>query len=90
MFFNPAAFGLKYEMTDPFFDPITREATHKGIHYTMVFHAFILMSFCQEINSRKIYEYDFNVFEGITKNKVYIFIMILSVAIQMVFVQMGG
>jgi Ca2+ transporting ATPase len=40
-------------------------------HYTMVFNVFVLMQCFNEINSRKIHD-EINVFEGISKNFLFI------------------
>jgi hypothetical protein len=60
---------------------------HKGStsdttqHYTMIFNVFVLMQCFNEINSRKIHN-EFNVFEGIHKNMLFIVIVLGTVAAQ--------
>lgn len=42
-----------------------------SLHFTIIFNAFVLMTLFNEINGRKIHN-ERNVFEGITKNSVFI------------------
>ena len=89
MLFSPQSMGYYYDDTDPFFTS-DKEPTDKCRHYTVVFHTFILQTFCQMINARKVFEKDFNVFEGILSNWIYIAILFSTFIIQILFVQFGG
>ena len=46
-----------------------------SLHFTIIFNAFVLMTLFNEINGRKIHN-ERNVFEGITKNSVFLVIWI--------------
>ena len=61
-----------------------------GVHYTMIFNTFVMMQVFNEINSRKIGEFELNVFEGFFNNKLFLFIELLTIAIQIVLVEIGG
>ncbi len=89
MLFFPAFLGFDYNENDPFFTEDSLP-TQKCVHYTIVYHTFILQTTCQMINARKVYEKDFNVFEGIGSNPIYLAIMVATLVIQVMFVQMGG
>ena len=47
------------------------EPTQKTIHYTMIFNAFVFCQVFNEINSRKLGEYEFNVFAGFFNNFLF-------------------
>ena len=58
-------------------------------HYTMVFNVFVLMQLFNEINSRKIHN-EVNVFSGIHKNGLFLFIVGGTFAAQVALVEMQG
>lgn len=62
----------------------------KLTHYTMIFHSFVLMQIFNEINSRKLGERDFNVLSGFFNNGLFIFIVLITIAIQVAIVEYGG
>lgn len=66
------------------------EGTCKALHYTMVFHTFVFMQVFNEINSRKLGEREFNVFEGFFNNWLFQFIIALTIVVQILLVQYGG
>jgi magnesium-transporting ATPase (P-type) len=66
------------------------EGTCKALHYTMVFHTFVFMQVFNEINSRKLGEREFNVFEGFFNNWLFQFIILLTIIVQILLVQYGG
>jgi len=57
------------------------EGTCKALHYTMIFHAFVFMQVFNEINSRKLGEREFNVFEGFFNNWLFLFIIIVTIVV---------
>lgn len=61
-----------------------------GVHYTMIFNTFVMMQVFNEINSRKIGEFEFNVFEGFFNNMLFLFIEVITIVVQIVLVEMGG
>eukprot|EP00286_Rhodomonas_abbreviata_P006837 CAMPEP_0181326618 /NCGR_PEP_ID=MMETSP1101-20121128/21609_1 /TAXON_ID=46948 /ORGANISM="Rhodomonas abbreviata, Strain Caron Lab Isolate" /LENGTH=1138 /DNA_ID=CAMNT_0023435113 /DNA_START=148 /DNA_END=3564 /DNA_ORIENTATION=+ len=58
-------------------------------HYTMVFNVFVLMQLFNEINSRKIHN-EFNVFNGITKNYLFLIIVIGTLLGQVALIEAPG
>ena len=41
------------------------------LHFTFIFQSFVFMQVFNQINARKLFEGEFNVFEGIFKNKMF-------------------
>jgi Ca2+ transporting ATPase len=64
--------------------------TNRLVVYTMIFHTFVFMQVFNEINSRKLGAYDYNVFSGFFNNWLFIGIIILTIAVQVLMVQYGG
>lgn len=62
----------------------------KGFHYTFVFDTFVFMQVFNEINARKLGEFEYNVFEGFFNNMLFLFILIFTVGMQFLFVAVGG
>lgn len=65
-------------------------ATQKCLHFTFVFQAFVFMQIFNQINARKLEEGEFNVFEGMTRNALFIVITFFTFGIQMMMVEYGG
>jgi Ca2+ transporting ATPase len=55
-------------------------------HYTIVFNAFVFMQIFNMVNARKIND-EFNVFEGIHRNKAFIIIFFIIAIVQVLIVQ---
>ena len=55
--------------------------TDKAEHYTILFHAFVMMTIFNEINARKIKADEINVFKGFFNNIYFLLIIFVSVAI---------
>ncbi len=60
-----------------------------SIQYTVIFNAYVMMQFFNEINSRKL-NGELNVFEGIEKNKYFGGILVATTFLQILFVEFGG
>jgi Ca2+ transporting ATPase len=58
-------------------------------HMTIVFNTFVWMQLFNELNCRKIHD-EINIFTGITKNRVFLYVCVLQVAMQVVMVQFTG
>jgi Ca2+ transporting ATPase len=65
-------------------------ATQKCLHFTFVFQAFVFMQVFNQINARKLELGEFNVFEGMLRNPLFIVITLFTFGIQMVMVEYGG
>ena len=61
-----------------------------GLHFTLIFHTFVFMQVFNEINCRKLGESEFNVFSSFFDNGLFIFILVLTVGVQIILVQFGG
>ncbi|XP_035857036.1 plasma membrane calcium-transporting ATPase 1-like isoform X1 [Sander lucioperca] len=58
-------------------------------HYTIVFNVFVLMQIFNEINARKIHG-ERNVFKGIFNNRIFCFILLGTIVVQIIIIQFGG
>ncbi|RLN95016.1 hypothetical protein BBJ28_00021312 [Nothophytophthora sp. Chile5] len=58
-------------------------------HMTIVFNTFVWAQLFNELNCRKIHD-EINIFSGITKNRVFLYVCVLQVAMQVVIVQFTG
>lgn len=61
-----------------------------GVLFTMIFNTFVFMQIFNEINARKIKDKEFNVFHNFFNNPLFIIIEIVTIAVQIVLVQIGG
>eukprot|EP00347_Sterkiella_histriomuscorum_P009975 403339164 len=59
-------------------------------HYTLIFHTFILMQIFNQINCRKLGEFDYNALKNFFKSPLFILIISLAIVIQCLLVQFGG
>lgn len=66
------------------------EGTHKLTLYTMVFQTFVFMQVFNQVNARKLGEREFNVFKGFFNNCYFLFIMLVTIVVQMLLVELGG
>lgn len=85
-------FPLVYKGEDFFDIPLGRKLGHDHAptqHYTIVFNTFVLMQIFNEINARKLYG-EWNVFDGILNNPLYIAIILFTLGAQIIIVEFGG
>jgi len=47
-------------------------------HFTLLFNIFVMMQFFNFLNARKI-EDEFNIFDGITKNMIFFFVLLIII-----------
>ncbi|CAJ0568621.1 unnamed protein product, partial [Mesorhabditis spiculigera] len=79
----------------PDFIPHTPDGREAGLnsrpseHFTIIFNSFVLMTLCNEINSRKIHG-ERNVFKGLFTNPIFCVIWITTLISQVLIVQYGG
>lgn len=92
MFLGPILFNIEYPSTEVFYDMsgVAPIATLKTKHYTIIFNTFVFMQVFNEINSRKLGEFDYNVFAGFFNNLLFLFILVATMAVQVLMVQYGG
>jgi len=58
-------------------------------HYTILFNTFVMMTLFNQIAARKLNN-EYNLFAGITENKIFLSIMFVEFIAQIVFVQFAG
>lgn len=95
-------FNVDFEQADPYYPTaqqvaenptrgwIEQEPTNKVLMYTIIFQTFVFLQLFNQINSRKLGERQFNVFANFFNNWLFIFITILTFAVQWAAVQYGG
>lgn len=71
-------------------DPGTKWTPENGVHFTIIFNTFVMMQVFNEINSRKIGAYEYNVFAGFFNNWLFIAVEIITIAVQITLVEIGG
>jgi magnesium-transporting ATPase (P-type) len=76
--------------------PSDRELEHfmwnevNGYHFTIFFNIFVYMQVFNSINARKLQKDEFNVFDGIFGNWLYILIQTIIIVGQVILVTFGG
>jgi Ca2+ transporting ATPase len=61
----------------------------KGVHFTMIFHAFVFAQLTNEFNCRKLMRNE-NIFKGFFNNPLFFIIEIGTIIVQVALVQFGG
>eukprot|EP00359_Climacostomum_virens_P006958 CAMPEP_0204919972 /NCGR_PEP_ID=MMETSP1397-20131031/17116_1 /ASSEMBLY_ACC=CAM_ASM_000891 /TAXON_ID=49980 /ORGANISM="Climacostomum Climacostomum virens, Strain Stock W-24" /LENGTH=971 /DNA_ID=CAMNT_0052093617 /DNA_START=369 /DNA_END=3284 /DNA_ORIENTATION=- len=59
-------------------------------HFTIFFNLFVFFQIFNEFNCRKLKDNEKNVFEAITQNRLFIGIMLATIAVQTLLVEFGG
>lgn len=54
-----------------------------GRHYSMFFNVFVLLQIFNEVNARKLKSNELNVFKNFFNNPLFLIILVLTLAIQM-------
>ena len=72
---------LSFNRLDNFYDEVTDLPTNKLTVYTMAFNTFIFMHIFNEINCRKVGPAQFNVFQSIFKNWIFIGIVVGTIGL---------
>ena len=62
---------------------------HDYRHGTIVFNAFIFCQLWNEYTSRKLFD-EWNMFEGVQNNTMFLLVSLISTALQVMLVQVGG
>jgi Ca2+ transporting ATPase len=87
LFLGPWLFDLEYNNTvTDFYDELEYSPTNKCVHYTMIYHSFVMLTIFLMINSRKIGEHEFNIFEDMKKSRLFISIVVIVFLLQIFFV----
>jgi len=64
--------------------------TSKLLHFTYVFQIFVFMQLFNQFNARLLELGEFNIFAGVFRNLIFVFITLLTFAVQIVMVEVGG
>jgi len=84
LYFGPMMFGIKYDLVQE--SMRTSEGpTNRLVHYTLLFHTFVLMNLFNTFNCRVLPEVglkEYNVFKGIHRNWWFLIIVIAEFNLQ--------
>lgn len=83
-FFVDNMWGLEYNNTDLLYD--VNGPTNKAVVYTMIFNTFVWMHIFNEFNCRKVGANQYNVFNGLITNWVFLIVMAVIIGLQFFFV----
>jgi hypothetical protein len=86
----PFWYDIKYNYISTPFYANTTESQNRTVHYTFLFHTFILMNIFNQINCRKLSWDEVNVFNNFFNNKWFFFILIGEFVAQWFIVTIGG
>jgi len=86
----PWWFGQGYNLVQVGFYDGTAEAHYKTLHYTVLFHTFVLMNLFNQISSRKLGWREINIFESFFNNFWFLFVLVLEFVAQYAMVEYGG
>jgi len=90
IFLGPWVLNLPFERHTMAFDPVTKEASNKTIHTTMVFNLVIWCTVVVALVSRRIHDEEKNIFKDIFTNKLFNTFIIGMVLVHIAMVQFGG
>lgn len=87
LYCGPYFFGIEYQLVvGPLRDPVTGEPENRLVHYSLLLHAFVMLSMANMFNCRRLQTSQFrkalNQFSEFYKN-VWLFISILLAAIML-------
>lgn len=60
-----------------------------SVHYTLVFNTFVFMQLFNQVSSRKLHD-ETNIFGGLLRNRMFVYISLLEVFGQVIIVEFGG
>jgi len=59
------------------------------VHFTLLFNIFVMCTLFNELNARKL-RGETNVFEGMTRNRIFCAIIVITMFLQVIFVEFAG
>lgn len=86
----PYWFGTVYNYVNTPWYGMTPDSDYKRIHYTIIFHTFVLMNLFNQLSSRKLGWKDVNIFDNFFNNKWFFFMVGGEFALQYLIVEIGG
>lgn len=72
-----------------FFGPLCYSNGDNAKRFTLFFNTFVFLQVFNEINSRKLFPTQLNVFKNFCNNLLFSIIIIITIALQILFVQYG-
>lgn len=87
-FFVDNAWGLDYDNADTMYDS-NGNPTNKNVVYTMIFNTFVWMHIFNEFNCRKVGATQYNVFNGLISNWVFLLVISVIITIQFFLVEVA-
>lgn len=87
-FFVDNMWGIEYDNAMEIYED--GQATPKAVVFTMIFNTFVWMHIFNEFNCRKVGATQYNVFNGLITNWMFLVVMIGIIALQIFFVEYGG
>ena len=93
LFYGKEIFGLTYDDNLDFYytiDNIQYQNEGKIKLFTLIFNSFVFMQVFNEINSRKLGEFEYNAFRGFFNNLLFLLILVFTIVVQILMVQYGG
>lgn len=100
LYATPFMFDIRYDMINaPYYASATLtnkpfevngEPTNRNIHYTFMFHTFMMMTIFNQINCRKLGVREFNIFSRFFNNYLFIIIIAAEFAASWVFTEFLG
>ncbi|KAL3898669.1 MAG: hypothetical protein SGPRY_012794, partial [Prymnesium sp.] len=84
LFYGPDYFGIPHGI-----DYMEANNGEPSQHFTIVFTLLVIMTLCNEVNCRKL-RGELNVFEGITKNTIFMSIVGGTLVLQLLASELGG
>lgn len=88
LFAGKQIFGIEYDENTPFYYEINNVnvPSPKTKHFTLIFNTFVFMQVFNEINSRKLGAFEYNVFSGFFNNALFISVILITIVVQYVLV----
>ena len=59
-------------------------------HDTIIFNTFVFCQIFNELNARSIDDNNMNIFSGLSKNPLFLLIIVITIVIQYIIIQYGG
>lgn len=84
-FFVDDMWDIPYDNSMTFYDA-DGVATPKALNYTLIFNTFVWMHIFNEFNCRKVGARQYNVFNGLIQNWVFLIVMTVIILLQLFFV----
>ncbi|CAG9314516.1 unnamed protein product [Blepharisma stoltei] len=85
LFLGPEIFGVQSGL-----DVDEAWTEENGVHFTLFFNTFVFLQVFNEIHCRKLKSDELNIFHGFFNNWIFLFIIIMTILVQILLVTVGG